>query len=303
MIKLKINVSSSESFFKDLYRERIILKRFTVLDTISFKIKKFTRTNRHLKLITLLFFSLLTFNSFAQSSDFIFEGTTPFRISINKVVQENQYCTSLKITNLQGEKHYNIKVEFENDTTFIQQTEYILDNGFAYYYQVSKTTLALHKIVPNQLIKTDTNQMVFAYTNNPSLIIDSIPTDTLVQKDTAYLPPFANYFKMDNYTGKIACAWPIKAEALTEIKAAINTQTLEDSKLDIAKEKTQYIDSLCITVNQLREVLLLFEYEETKLDYAKFVAPHIFDIDNIGKLNDVFDFENSIDEIKLIIGI
>lgn len=246
-------------------------------------------------LILITSFSLI---SFGQTSNAVFTGLAPFRISVNKVLQQKEYITSLNLTNLSGERHYNLKIEFENDTTVIQQNIYIMDNGFAYYFNVSKTALTLKKITPNQLLPNDSNQLTLAYLNNKIITVDTVQTDTLTKIDTAYSPPFEYYYKMENYNGKIACPWPIKPEVLTNLKGDINTQTLEDSKLEIAKEKAQYIDSLCITVDQLREVLILFEYEETKLDFAKHIAPHIFDIDNIGKLNDVFDFENSIDELR-----
>ena len=156
-------------------------------------------------------------------------------------------------------------------------------------------------MMQNQLLKKDRTILQVTYSSNPTITIDTIALDTIAKKDTAYVPPFATYYKMDNYQGKIACPWPIKTEILTTLKGEIKTQSLEDSKLEKAKEKIQFMDSVCITVNQLREILTLFQYEETKLDFAKFIAPHIFDIDNVGKLNDVFDFENSIDELKEVL--
>jgi len=34
------------------------------------------------------------------------------------------------------------------------------------------------------------------------------------------------------------------------------------------------------------------------LDFAKFISSSIFDVDNVGKLSDVFNFENSLEELK-----
>ena len=222
-------------------------------------------------------------------------------MSINNISQGNNYHTALNISNLIGSRKYNIKVEFKTDTNSFKHDVYIMDNGLAYYFEVDKTALKLKKITPNQLLKRDNNLTQISYISNPKQLLDTTKTDTLTKKNTAYIPPFTTYYKMENYAGKIGCAWPIQTEELTTIKKAINTQTLEDSKLENAKGRIQYMDSICITVNQLREVLILFEYEETKLDFAKYIAPNIFDIDNIGKLNDVFNFKNSIDELKEVI--
>ena len=246
---------------------------------------------------TLLY--LLSFNSIAQSTNTIFKGKTPFKVSINNTLQHQKYTNNLNIS-LYGEQYYNIKIEFENDTTILQKNIYIIDNGLAYFFDVTLLDFKLKKITPNQLLEKEENQLAITYTGK-KLIVENIPTDTLVNEDTTHTPPFDSYYELEGYKGIITCPWPIKPEVLAEFKGIINTQSIDDSKFEKIRERILDHDSLCIMIEQVAELVSLFQYEDTKLIFAKFILPTIFDIDNIGKLEAVFEFENSVDELKEIV--
>ena len=49
---------------------------------------------------------------------------------------------------------------------------------------------------------------------------------------------------------------------------------------------------------QVKELLMLFTFEESKLDIAKYAYNHTYDIGNYYKLNDAFTFESSTDELN-----
>jgi Domain of unknown function (DUF4476) len=255
------------------------------------------------KIFLLLALVISTHLMMAQTSRIVFSNIdeTKFNVSINNIKQHQGFTTNIQLLHLKGEMPYNVKIDFENDSTIIKQNIYIIDEGLTHIYTVSKKKLQLKKIIPSasQTQKIE-NQLVVAYTENPLVVIAPTKIDTAI-KDTAYVIPFETYYKMDDYKGKLGCPWPIKDAELTKLTAAIRSRNLEDSKLEIAKEKLLDIDSACFTVDQTRELIRLFEYEETKLEFAKHIALSIFDIDNVGKLEDVFDFENSIEELKTVI--
>ncbi|MCO6499824.1 MAG: DUF4476 domain-containing protein [Vicingus serpentipes] len=244
---------------------------------------------------TLLY--LLSFNSIAQSTNTIFKGKTPFKVSINNTLQHQKYTNNLNIS-LYGEQYYNIKIEFENDTTILQKNIYIIDNGLAYFFEVTLKDFKLKKITPNQLLEKEENLLAITYTGK-KLIVENMLADTL-QEDTTYTPPFDSYYELEDYNGIITCPWPIKPEELAELKGILNSQPIDDSKFEKIKERVLDSDSLCIMVSQVAELIPLFQYEDTKLIFAKFILPSIFDMDNIGKLETVFEFENSVDELKEI---
>jgi len=51
-------------------------------------------------------------------------------------------------------------------------------------------------------------------------------------------------------------------------------------------------------MEQTKELLMLFGFEDNKINFAKFIIPYIFDIENTGILKPAFNFENSLEEIK-----
>lgn len=83
-------------------------------------------------------------------------------------------------------------------------------------------------------------------------------------------------------------------------KGSINAKTFEDSKFTVAKQITQ---SNCLTARQVKEIMQIFTYEDTKLDYAKFAYNYTHDKQNYFQVNDVFAYESSIDELNDFLGI
>ena len=78
-------------------------------------------------------------------------------------------------------------------------------------------------------------------------------------------------------------------------KGSISSKTFEDSKLTIAK---QIIQSNCLLSSQVKEIMLLFTFEDSRLDFAKFAYAYTLDLGNYYKVNDAFTFESSIDDLN-----
>jgi hypothetical protein len=81
-------------------------------------------------------------------------------------------------------------------------------------------------------------------------------------------------------------------------KASIASKGFDESRLTIAK---QIVGSNCLTSAQVGELMRIFGFEETRLDFAKFAYGHTFDIGNYYQVNDAFQFESSIDELNAYI--
>ena len=99
--------------------------------------------------------------------------------------------------------------------------------------------------------------------------------------------------EVSNTTGN--CGFPTSDTEFEGISSAISDNTFEDSKLSIAQEITE---NKCLTSTQIKKVMELFTYEETKLDFAKFAYPYCFDPDNYFQVYSAFTFESSIGELK-----
>ncbi|MEI6767029.1 MAG: DUF4476 domain-containing protein [Bacteroidota bacterium] len=108
-------------------------------------------------------------------------------------------------------------------------------------------------------------------------------------------PVKADHYVMPGYNGKIGCAWPMAGTDFDAAKKSITSKTFEDSKLTVAK---QIVGANCITAAQVKEVMLLFSFEDTRLQFAKFAYPYTYDQGNYFKVNDAFSFESTIDELN-----
>ncbi|CAN5475660.1 hypothetical protein BH11BAC2_BH11BAC2_26470 [soil metagenome] len=117
-------------------------------------------------------------------------------------------------------------------------------------------------------------------------------TDPYSAPAPAPVPP-PNY--LPGYTGPIACPIPMNPEDFSSLKQSIKAKSFEDTKMTIAK---QVVGNQCLLVSQVKDLLGLFSFEDSKLDLAKFSYNHTYDIGNYFKINDVFSFESSTEELN-----
>tara|TARA_B100000809_G_scaffold128628_1_gene126703 strand:- start:307 stop:1101 length:795 start_codon:yes stop_codon:yes gene_type:complete len=252
------------------------------------------------KIFGTIILMIISASAFCQTASVVFESNDAIQITINNILQQNNYSKSTIVYKLTGERPYNVKIEFKNDTSFIQKNIYLIDEGLAHIYTITKEAIQLKKVVPSVSYTKPENQLAIAYLENLSFIMDTINTDTLIAKDSAYAVPFTSYYKLEDYNGRIGCPFPLKDEEKAELRGLIITEKLEESKLEKVKTAIQDMDSACVLIDQIKELTLLLEYEETRIDFIRFIAPNTFDIDNYERLYPLFNFENNKDEVKLL---
>lgn len=76
--------------------------------------------------------------------------------------------------------------------------------------------------------------------------------------------------------------------------ASIKSKTFSDSKLTLAKQITK---SNCLNSGQIAQITSLFDFEDTRLEYAKFAYIYCFNPENYWKVNNSFEFESTIEEL------
>jgi len=103
---------------------------------------------------------------------------------------------------------------------------------------------------------------------------------------------------VEGYNGRIGCAVPMASGDFESFKNSVSSKSFEDSKMTLAK---QVLNTNCLTSAQVREVMGLFSFEETKLDFAKYAYGHTYDLGNYYRVNDAFQFESSIEELNTYI--
>jgi hypothetical protein len=110
--------------------------------------------------------------------------------------------------------------------------------------------------------------------------------------------PSHHAYSMPGYNGPTGCEYPMSPQDFSSAKATISGKSFEDSKLTIAK---QIINTNCLLSAQVKEIMLLFSFEDTRLELAKYAYGYTWDTGNYYKLNDAFTFESSIDELNAFI--
>ncbi|TND01737.1 MAG: hypothetical protein FD123_4223 [Bacteroidetes bacterium] len=95
-------------------------------------------------------------------------------------------------------------------------------------------------------------------------------------------------------TPQNGCMYPMSSSDFAKAKTSVQSKSFEDSKLTVAK---QIMNSNCLSTSQVKDIMGLFSFEETKLDWAKFAYKKTTDPNNYFQLNDGFTFESSITEL------
>lgn len=81
--------------------------------------------------------------------------------------------------------------------------------------------------------------------------------------------------------------------------AAIRSKTFEDSKLSTAKAP---LSGQYLTARQIKQVMQVFTFEDTRLEFAIFAHSRCVDPSNYYQVYEAFEFELSIDDLQEAIG-
>ena len=101
-------------------------------------------------------------------------------------------------------------------------------------------------------------------------------------------------YVLPGYNGDYGCPYPMSRADFEAAKRSIASKDFSDSKLKLAK---QIINTNCLLSTQVMQLMELFDFENDKLDLAKYAYGYTLDIGNYYRVNDAFEFESSIDEL------
>lgn len=91
----------------------------------------------------------------------------------------------------------------------------------------------------------------------------------------------------------VKCA-PMDAKTFSSAKQSISSKAFADEKKTTAR---QVLKSNCMSTDQIIEILGTFSFEDDKLEVAKLAHDRCSDPENYWKVNDVFTFSDSIEEL------
>jgi hypothetical protein len=87
----------------------------------------------------------------------------------------------------------------------------------------------------------------------------------------------------------------IDAAGMSKAIEMIKAESFAEDKMGVAKQFTR---SKCLTVNQVKEIALLFDFSEDKMEYVKFAHDYCMNPSDYYLVSDVFTFSDDKDEFN-----
>jgi hypothetical protein len=279
------------------------------------------------KLIILLAACMLAATSAgAQHSNLVVftQSGQSFTVILNGIQQSPDPVTNLKITGLNATS-YKVKATFSNKAIpDIDKTAYLQAESEV-TYEILKNSkgiwvMRLLNTVPlDEVMETGAGQVVFVYSETPRISTTTVSQTTTITAGTmtgtslmtgasvtttttetvsggTHEPDHHDYtIDYPEYQGPKGCPRPMDPHSFDQALESISSKTFEDSKLTIAK---QIAGSNCLRSKQVKDIMKLFTYESSRLEFAKYAYKYTWDINNYFLLNDAFEYESSIDDLN-----
>lgn len=124
---------------------------------------------------------------------------------------------------------------------------------------------------------------------------DNYNSETTVSTTTTTVTNHTQIVEPNNIYVEEETCFPMNGSAFLAAKKSIEDKSFSDTKLSQAKTIAQ---ANCLTSNQIKEICSVFDFEDSKLEFAKFAYDYCYDRNNYWQVNDVFDFESTTEELN-----
>jgi len=91
------------------------------------------------------------------------------------------------------------------------------------------------------------------------------------------------------------CIYGMSETDFRSAKSSISSSNFDDTRANTFK---QIVSSKCVNTKQVKEMLQVFSFDETKLEMAKYAYTYVADPSNYYTVNDIFSFSSSKDELS-----
>jgi hypothetical protein len=266
-----------------------------------------------MKKLLLLMLSLFMANSFAQQSRnvvFVSGTNEAMEVSINNRLINHRPLMDIRITDL-SDNYYDVVIRFAGNAgkivrghlyippmseivyevyapdrrnrrgDFLIKDIYPVDNRIPYFQP--DTVFSINNGVNSTVSQGNNGQTLQTGQINININNSSSANNQVGQgaNQIIYVP---------DYAGQVGCVPPVTPERFENMMRTIEDEVFESAKLRIAKQIIK--TNNCMTVNQLVQILRLFDFDENKLKLAKYAYDYVYDIENFYKVNNVFDFDS-----------
>jgi len=260
------------------------------------------------KTVLILFLLLIISNIYSQNLVIVSAENYNFTAYINQQKINSQPSKMVKVTGL-TDRYYNVTIYVGNRINPMKANLYIPPSSeIVYEFYVANNEFPqgqflVRDVFPLNNGQTNSGNNIFPWNGNTSnnnqqgtinININNNSNSNSNSNVNNNSNAGSGNIYIPGYIGEIGCTPPLTSSKFNTMLSTINKQSFSDTKLKVAK---QIISSNCITVNHLVKILELFSFEDTKLKLAKFSYDYVYDIENYYKVNNVFSFDSSIDEL------
>ena len=269
--------------------------------------------------VLLLIFSHV---STGQTSNIVIfsENGERFSVVLNGVLQNSSPETNIKVTGLPAPS-YKLRIIFENPELPKVDRNLTLSRDLEVTYCIKKNSKNQYllrfqnQVKLSQALQPVNSQVIIPYSgppvpshqfamepqtatttvNNVNISGGTVNINVTSDVNASQVTEEREHYVMPGYNGRVGCPYPLTPLDFEKAKQTISDKSFEDSKLQIAKQVTT---SNCLFASEVKEIMELFSFEKSRLDFAKFAYKYTYDIGNYYTINDAFHFESSIKELN-----
>jgi hypothetical protein len=193
-----------------------------------------------------------------------------------------------------GRKGYKLKFRVHTpmaDLPVDPEPEYVPDNDFA-SHEVQSNNTQIDMQTNSQISEENVN--VSMNIGGTQIGVNVSTTSTQMGMDMPNENMDAPIEEAPASASSGLCDSPMSTTDFKSALQSIKSKSFEDSKEQLA---SQIVKSNCLSSEQIRDVMKVFDFEETRLDFAKKSYSYVFDPNAYYKVNDAFEFELSIEEL------
>ena len=225
------------------------------------------------------------------------DDSTSFTISVNGFQQNPTPNNNIKITHIYDQSitiqinivdsiSQIIKKQIYFEKKEMETNAKLIHLGDKYKFRfISEVNLGQAAI--------DSTQLIISYNEKNAIIsIDETPnkndTINIISDTNSVVNDSTSSPNNINYSGKIGCSQ--LSGSIQSIITELDKEIFSDQKMKLAKHKIQ---KNCFLTSDIIKIIEQFEFEDHKLELAKFSFAYTYDIDNYNKIILLLDFDSS----------
>ncbi len=156
---------------------------------------------------------------------------------------------------------------------------------------VDGMNMGINMNVPNMDVQTSGTTTTTTRTTTST----SSSNSTVPAHSTRPSEPSSTQPSNATISGNGNCTRSMDAASFGRAKQTIESKGFDDTRLSTAR---QVAKANCLTTDQILEIMQIFGFEETRLEFAKYAYDFCFDQNNYYNVSQAFNFDSSTEELN-----